>query len=112
MGPHDRNVENQTGDLRSLLHLYRALIELRKREPALIDGDFIPVRSRNDILCHLRVLDEQRLLIGLNMSNEPRRWEWDGRGPRLISTHLDRTQEPIEGPVQLRANEGVIVRME
>jgi alpha-glucosidase len=107
-----RNVEQQMKEPKSLLHLYRALIELRKREPALTDGDFEPVRSHNDILCYRRIRGEERLFIGLNISPEPRRWEWQGRGLRLLSTNLDGGEEPIEGPVQLRGGEGLIVRLE
>ncbi len=99
-------------DTKSLLQLYRTLIELRKREPALTEGDFEAVRSRNDILCYRRIRGEERLFIGLNISHEPRRWEWQGRGLRLLSTYLDGSEEPIEGPVQLRADEGLIVRLE
>jgi hypothetical protein len=34
------------------------------------------------------------------------------RGCRLMSTYLDNAQEPIEGPVLLRADEGLIVKLE
>jgi alpha-glucosidase len=107
-----RNVEQQMKDTKSLLQLYRTLIQLRKREPALTDGDFEPFRSHNDILCYQRIRGEERLFIGLNISSEPRRWEWQGRGLLLLSTHLDGREEPIEGPVQLRGGEGLIVRLE
>jgi alpha-glucosidase len=75
-------------------------------------GDFRPIRSRNDVLYYLRILGEEQLLIGLNISHEPRQWEWQGRGYRLMSTNLDKAQEPIGGQVQLRSDEGLIVKLE
>jgi alpha-glucosidase len=73
---------------------------------------FAPIRSRNDVLYYLRLLGEEQLLIGLNSSHEPRQWEWQGRGCRLMSTNLDKAQEPIGGQVQLRSDEGLIVKLE
>ncbi|WP_407176138.1 hypothetical protein [Bradyrhizobium sp. STM 3562] len=67
------------------------------------------MRSRNDVLSYCRTLGRAKVLVGLNIANEPRQWEWEGRGLRLISTYLDRSEDPVEGPILLRANEGVVV---
>ncbi|MBV9985891.1 DUF3459 domain-containing protein, partial [Bradyrhizobium sp.] len=84
------------------------LIELRRKHPCLVDGDYQPLRSRNDVLCYRRCHGQTQISVGLNIANEPRQWAC-GQGIRLISTHLDRPVERVEGPILLRANEGTVV---
>jgi alpha-glucosidase len=106
-----RNIQAQKNDGRSLLNLYRALIALRGRELCLQHGTYQPRRAQNDVFSYSRKLDETEILIALNLTNEPRRWEWQGRGTRLISSHLDCEQQNVLGPILLRANEGLIVKV-
>lgn len=109
LGDPSRNVAAQREDGRSILQLYRRLIELRREERALLDGDYQPLRARNDVLCYARCAGERRLLVGLNISDEPRRWEFEAQGKQLVSTSLDRHRDTIAGSVLLRANEGLVV---
>jgi alpha-glucosidase len=105
-----RNIAAMCKDERSILHLYHRLIELRRRgEQALVEGDHQPFRARNDVLCYSRCLGEHRLLVGLNISDEPRRWEFEARGKQLISTYLDSPRKTMAGSVLLRGNEGLVV---
>jgi alpha-glucosidase len=106
-----RNVEQQIREDRSILQLYRQLIALRRRHDCLSLGDYEPMRSRNDIITYKRKGGGMEMIIGLNIAAEPRRWEWRGTGMRLISTYLDRAEGPVDGPIHLRANEGLIVRL-
>jgi len=107
----DRNVERLKNDARSLLALYRAVIALRKQERVLIEGEYEPVRSRNDILTYKRVGAEAEFLIALNLVNEPRKLEWPGNGALLLSTYLDNDRTMIECPRLLRPDEGVILKL-
>jgi alpha-glucosidase len=75
-----RNVAKLKSDHGSLLWLYRRLIGLRKTEPALIAGEYEPLRSRNDILCFKRAHASDAILIALSTVHEPRKLEWEGRG--------------------------------
>jgi alpha-glucosidase len=104
------NVERQTADEGSLLQLFRSLIQLRRREPSLVEGDYRPLRARNDVLSYERCLGDSRIVVGLNTSGEPRRWEREATGERLMSTHLDRERERTSGPILLRPNEGLMVK--
>lgn len=105
-----RNVEQQQRDERSVLHLFRRLLALRRAHPCLETGEYQPIRSRNDVLAFKRVLAASELLIALNLAAEPRKCEWDGVGRVLVSTHLDRRPETtLQGSLLLRANEGVII---
>jgi alpha-glucosidase len=106
-----RNIETKRRDTRSLLHLYRELIKLRSKEACLMRGEYRPRRSHNSIFSFARVLDEAQIMIGLNLCDEPRLWKWQGNGIRLMSSHLDHKQDAIEGPTQLRPNEGLLIKL-
>jgi alpha-glucosidase len=108
----ERNVERLQQDKRSLLWLYHRLIQLRRTEPALTAGDYVPRRSLNDVLTYKRTFDGVEILVGLNIQNEPRRFEWQGMGALLLSTHLDRGQGQTAGPTLLRAGEGVVIKLQ
>ena len=110
--PAERNVEKQKADERSLLWLYRRLIALRREVPVLAEGDYEPLPSRDDVLAFRRTRNGEAVMILLNVAHEPRRWAWQGKGTLLLSTHLDRTRQPVDGPTLLRADEGVIILLE
>jgi alpha-glucosidase len=96
------------GNERSLLWLYRRLMMLRRAEPALVEGDYIPLRSRHDVLTFKRQSNGTQLLVALNMVSEPRRFVWQDKGTLLLTSHLDR--EGGASPTMLRVDEGVVVR--
>jgi alpha-glucosidase len=104
-----RNVKAFQRDERSLLWLYRRLIMLRRAEPALVEGDYIPLRSRHDVLTFRRELNSAKLLVALNTASEPRRLVLQDKGTLLLTTHLDRESGPI--PTVLRRDEGVVVKL-
>ena len=84
---------------------------LRRRETALTAGDYQPVRSRNDILMYKRVAGDDEILVALNTMPQPRKCPWQGTGTLLLSTWLDREDVMVEGPVLLRPDEGVIIKL-
>lgn len=106
-----RNLMAQQHDAHSLLNLYRELIALRRREPCLLEGEYRPRRAQNDVFSFERWHVETGILVGLNISKEPRLWEWQGSGLTLLSTGLDREPSKVEGRIHLKPNEGVIVRI-
>jgi alpha-glucosidase len=107
----DRNVERFQKDDRSLLWLYRKMIELRRHHPALVAGDYQPERSRNDVLAYKRVLMEEHFLVALNTVHQPRMLHWQGKGTQLLSSYLDRESDPIVGPSLLRPDEGIVIKV-
>jgi oligo-1,6-glucosidase/alpha-glucosidase len=68
-----RNVASQEGDDRSMLNLYRRLLELRRRHPALATGDFDLLPSEPDVLQYERRAGGERLIVALNLGSTPRR---------------------------------------
>jgi alpha-glucosidase len=106
-----RNVASLRADERSILHLWRRLIALRKEQPALINGEWEPLRSRNDILAFRRRLPNTTVLALLNLKRDPRQWVESVRGKLLLSTYLDREDDlTIDAPPLLRGEEGLLIR--
>src|SRR5581483_5753357 len=67
------NVAAQEKDPNSLLSCYKKLIDLRKTNPQLRDGDFIPIDdSSNTVLSYLRkTKDGRAVLVALNFTASP-----------------------------------------
>jgi alpha-glucosidase len=108
------NVEAERAAPRSMLSLHRALIDLRRREPALAVGDYAPIVSEGPVLAYLRERGGRRFLIALNLGEEPARLivpERPGSGEIVLSTHLDRADDSVADALDLRADEGVILRV-
>jgi alpha-glucosidase len=106
------NVVNLDADTQSILSLYRALIRLRKAMPQLVSGDYVPIAAQGDLLLYQRGGDGGAVVVALNLGAEPASVTSDaiGHGREiLLSTFLDRQRERIEGALDLRGNEGVIV---
>ena len=110
------NVKSQRDDPGSMLSLYRQLITMRRGEPALEVGRFEPVTAEGDVLAYFRRgrQGESTFLIALNLGRVPHVLHCPGEacdGTIALSTYLDRSGEPVHGDVQLRADEGVIIRL-
>ena len=101
------NVENQKQDPRSMLSLHRALLALRRRERALETGSFTAFEAPAGVLAYLR---GERFFIALNLGREARRVRLPRAGKVVLSTHLDRSED-VSGTLELRADEGAIVRL-
>jgi alpha-glucosidase len=108
------NVAVEKDDPLSMLALYRRLIALRRSEPALIAGRWQPVAVADSVLIYLRGLDHRRLVIALNMTDEPQAVllppELTGV-TLLLSSFLDRDAEAVGNELTLRPDEGVIVAL-
>lgn len=106
-----RNVAKLQADGRSLLWLYRRLIQVRRVERALVEGQYVPLRSRNDVLLYKRRWENQELLVALNTMEQPRMFESASAGVLLLSTYLDGEGTPLKKAVRLRGSEGMIIRL-
>ena len=109
--PSGRNVQSQRNERHSLLRLYRSLMKLRQNELALTIGSYRPLRSTNDILRYERTFDGTTLLIALNLVHQPRKLDECPRSTLLLSTKLDGDCDETDGPMLLRADEGVVLKL-
>jgi glycosidase len=66
-----RNVEAQKRDRGSLLHLYRRLLALRRRTPALSRGAQRPLEAPETVFAYERRHGRQRVVVALNFADEP-----------------------------------------
>jgi alpha-glucosidase len=101
----DRNVAAQEADPGSMLALTRALLRLRRAEPALAVGDYLAIACEGTMLAYERRCGASRLLVALNLGPEPVAMPQEALGaPRLLSTLPGAADE-------LRGNEGLIARL-
>ena len=106
------NVAMQRDDPGSLLTLYRRLLALRRQTAALAVGSYQTVPAEGDLLVYQREHAGQRLLIALNLGNQPLEMgNLKDEGRVVLSTHLDRQDEKVGRVLALRAAEGVIVAL-
>ena len=107
---HARNVESQLEDTGSLLHLYRALLELRKKSPALHRGtlELLPGLSK-DILGYRRSVDDEQMDVLLNFGKRERVFPY----PRLENVLLVTSEEAgVEaGALRLPGKSGLVARV-
>jgi alpha-glucosidase len=104
------NVVNLEADARSILSLYKALIALRKKLPALVTGNYVPIAAEGDLLLYRRQGSESSVVIALNLGAEPVELQSEALGGEiLLSTLMDRKGEKLRGVLDLRDNEGVII---
>jgi alpha-glucosidase len=65
------NVRDQQNNPASLLNYYKQLLQVRKSNPALMQGEYIPLdTSAKDYFAFLRKSDEQTILVILNFSEK------------------------------------------
>jgi alpha-glucosidase len=110
------NVERLSLQPGSILSLYRRIIAYRQSEPALTHGRYsqIEISGADDVLCYERGRGSGRVVIVLNFGPDAQTAE----SPQLnglrvaISAHGDRDGEHVNSPLQVRANEGLILTPE
>ena len=102
-----RNVAAQEAEPASMLNFTRALLELRRAEPALCLGDYQPVACEGTLLAYRRVRGTDEVLVALNLGEAPVAMPDEARtGERLLSTLAGKGDAS-----SLRGNEGVIMRL-
>ena len=110
----NRNVEVLLSDPRSLLNLYRRLLAIRHREPALQTGNYRSL-GEGDVFTYCRDDGHTRLGVALNFTGEVQSVEAMaglGTGHVLISTEFDREGPVTLAELELRPHEGVVIRLD
>lgn len=108
------NVANQEADATSMLNLYRRLIGLRRARPALSLGGYRPVVAHGDLLLFVRELGDERILVALNLGPDATAIDFaaaDLHGRVLASTSADRDGERVDGSIDLRGDEGLVIAL-
>ncbi len=72
------NMKSEMKDPNSVLSVYRQLLALRHKEPALIDGTYVPLNEDDpNVLTYLRKGTDDAVLVILNMSATPQKAQLD-----------------------------------
>lgn len=109
------NVEAERDDPSSMLSLHRRLLALRREEDALAVGDFRLVDAEGSVLAYVRQSGGARFLVALNLGSEPQTLRAPSDLPGgvvAVATHHEREGERVDGDVELRGDEGVVVRLD
>jgi alpha-glucosidase len=104
------NVEALEQDRGSILHLYRTLIGLRRKHPALIGGLMASVTADENVLRYERNGGEERLLILLNLGHSSVQAVTE-TGDVIAATNYDREGERVDHFVELQGSEGLIIKI-
>ena len=104
-----RNEKVLRADPTSILSLYRDLLALRRKHPALVRGAFRLLSAEGYALVYERKADSERIIVCLNFGNteQPLPVEDFGRSVILASTHPDRAN--LQPKTVLRPNEGLTI---
>ncbi|MCA0199628.1 MAG: DUF3459 domain-containing protein [Proteobacteria bacterium] len=105
------NVADQQTRPDSMLTLTRALIALRREEPALNRGSYGLIAARGDVLVYERRHGARAVMVLLNLAAAPVYTPIDGAGALLLSTHPGDAHERVGALVCLRPHEGIIVEI-
>jgi alpha-glucosidase len=106
------SVEMERSDAASMLNLYSRLIQIRREHPALQLGASHSVSTRGDVLVFARELDPSRILVMLNFSAAPATLHAAGtRGTILASCFGQREGEELDGRIELKGNDGLVVEL-
>ncbi|MFW9994035.1 MAG: alpha-amylase family glycosyl hydrolase [Candidatus Odinarchaeota archaeon] len=108
------NIEVEKSKSRSMLHLYRRLIQLRRDNLSLTLGGYEPENSVPvDCFVYYRQYMNEQHLIALNFTIDPQIIKLpklkDGR--IVLSTFMDRNEELESDILELRGTEGCVIRL-
>lgn len=106
------NVATESEDPESSITLYRRLLSLRRQERALSLGSYKTVFTGGDLFAYRREHEDRNFLIILNLGSGRKMLDVAERGLSgriVLSTHLDREDEEIQGEIVMRPNEGIVV---
>ncbi|MFZ4399175.1 MAG: glycoside hydrolase family 13 protein [Bacteroidales bacterium] len=84
------NVLNQENTDNTLLKLYRSLLQLRKENPSLVKGNYLPLKKGKDgVFAYTRTFEDEILTIILNFSSEKKSIKLNKKEQfrYLLSTH-------------------------
>ena len=112
----EKNVAAQANDPGSLLSFYRRLIALRRRSPALLEGDYTNLGDDPHVYAYRRAARGQTAVVALNMSGEPRTFRLPPTrtGPSAYSVALSSRPAPehgrgVNGELSLAPFEAVVL---
>jgi alpha-glucosidase len=107
------NVAAESADPRSMLALYRRLIELRRAHPALHQGEIYDIRSKRGVLSYTRThpTSPDRFQVLLNLTHDVQTVNCD-EGHIVLTTIMDGAGSPVGGLITIEAGEGLLIALD
>jgi alpha-glucosidase len=105
------NVEALEQDRNSILHLYRKLIALRRKHPALIDGEMRSVAADQNLLRYERVDGDERFLVLLNLGHSSVQAATE-IGIVIVAAGSYREGERVDNLVEVKGSEALLIKIE
>ena len=112
-GSPDRNHADLMSDESSILHLYRRLIHLRRRSPALSLGSFDPIALPDGLLGYRRTSGDERWSVIINFTDRmidvevDQEWPWS---TTRVEVSSDGTGEGAPFAGRVGADQAVVIR--
>jgi alpha-glucosidase len=104
------NVQAQLADRGSSLNLYRRLLGLRRHSDALRFGDYRRHPASDEhCLAYERIAVDERKLVALNLTSQPRRLSLGENGMIDLSTDSGRSGESVSDVITVGPDEGVVI---
>jgi alpha-glucosidase len=96
------NVTSEQKDGNSILSFYRQLLALRHTEPALLEGNYIPLNENDpNVFAYLRQYKNEAILVALNMSATDQKVRFDlsplGFSSPKMTVLLSDFHKPLSG---------------
>jgi alpha-glucosidase len=96
------NVATEQKDPNSVLSFYRQLLALRRKEPALLEGNYVPLNESDpNVLTWVRQYKNEAILVVLNMSATEQKTQLDlsplGFAAPRLSVLLTSLHKPLAG---------------
>jgi alpha-glucosidase len=107
----DAPLSRQRNDPASMLSLYRGLLALRRRHPALAGGRIEQVMAQGPVLSFRRSGDGESLAVVANTGSGVATVAAEA-GEILLSTRWDRAGERVRGSLSLEPDEAVVLRLD
>jgi alpha-glucosidase len=108
------NVEAGQRDDNSMLGLHHRLIALRRAEPAIRIGNYVPVPAEGNLLVYIRQFENTRFLIILNLSHRTCHFSMSRlaeEGKVVLDTIPEREGITVKGRVSLHGDEAMVIKL-
>ena len=109
--PSGAEVATEERDRDSVLALYRRLLALRAASPALNGGDVAFLEAPSGVLRFERSHPNERLQVIVNMVDDSSELRTP-RGRVATASSIDREGQPVDGLIEVRPNEGLVIAIE
>lgn len=111
------NVEARQHDPASILSLYKHLLDVRRSEPALYGGDYLPVGIQESVISFIRADPStgKRFLVLLNLGHNAELFKlpahFDFKSRILFNTDLKRRGELVQLQIRVAGDEGILAEV-